>query len=221
MAVVDLARLVGITDCHATAAFAFQAADFFGQWLGLQLDEVVEGLADLAQGDPVLRPLRPGQARFDLAHVQGQGVAEQRLLAWQAPQALRLAVLLDQLHGLAGAARQAQIVERHLIDREKAAGGAIFWRHVGNGGAVGQGQVGQAVTVELDELAHHAFLAQHLGHGQHQVGGRDALAQLAGELEADHFRDQHRYWLAEHGGFRLDAAHAPAEHAQAVDHGGV
>jgi hypothetical protein len=27
--------------------------------------------------------------------------------------------------------------------------------------------------------------------------------------------------LAEHGGFRLDAADAPAEHAEAVDHGGV
>ncbi len=27
--------------------------------------------------------------------------------------------------------------------------------------------------------------------------------------------------LAEHGGLGLDAADAPAEHAQAVDHGGV
>jgi len=41
------------------------------------------------------------------------------------------------------------------------------------------------------------------------------------ELEADHFRQQHRQRLAEHRGFRLDAADAPAEHGEAVDHGGV
>ena len=32
---------------------------------------------------------------------------------------------------------------------------------------------------------------------------------------------EHRDWLAEHGGFCFDAAHAPAQHAKAVDHGGV
>jgi hypothetical protein len=45
--------------------------------------------------------------------------------------------------------------------------------------------------------------------------------QLAGELEADHFRDQHGHRLAEHRRLRLDAADAPAEHGQAVDHRGV
>ena len=74
-----------------------------------------------------------------------------------------------------------------------------------------RGQVSQAVAVELDEFPHHALLAQHLRDGQHQVGGGDALAQLAGELEADDLGDQHRYRLAEHGGFRLDAADAPAD----------
>ena len=41
------------------------------------------------------------------------------------------------------------------------------------------------------------------------------------ELEADDFGDQHGDGLAQHGGFRLDAADAPAQHGQAVDHGGV
>jgi hypothetical protein len=45
--------------------------------------------------------------------------------------------------------------------------------------------------------------------------------QFAGQAEADHFRDQHGDGLAEHGRLGLDAAHAPAQHAQAVDHGGV
>ena len=41
------------------------------------------------------------------------------------------------------------------------------------------------------------------------------------ELEADHLGHQHRQRLAEHGRLRLDAADAPAEHGEAVDHGGV
>lgn len=91
------------------------------------------------------------------------------------------------MHGRFGAAREAQIVQSDLVDREETTGGAVFRCHVGDGCAVGQGQLGQAVPVELDELAHHAFLAQHLCHGQHQVSGSDALPQLAGQLEADHF----------------------------------
>ena len=56
---------------------------------------------------------------------------------------------------------------------------------------------------------------------QHQVGGGRALGQRAGEAEADDLRDQHRDRLAEHRRLGLDAADAPAEHAQAVDHRGV
>ena len=41
------------------------------------------------------------------------------------------------------------------------------------------------------------------------------------ELEADDLRDQHRHRLAEHRRLRLDAAHAPAEHPEPVDHRGV
>ena len=45
--------------------------------------------------------------------------------------------------------------------------------------------------------------------------------QLAGQLEADDAGDEHRHGLAEHGRLGLDAADAPAEDAQAVDHRGV
>ena len=44
---------------------------------------------------------------------------------------------------------------------------------------------------------------------------------VPGELEADDARDEHRHGLAEHGRLGLDAADAPAEHAEAVDHRGV
>ena len=74
---------------------------------------------------------------------------------------------------------------------------------------------------ELDEFADDALLAEHLGDGQHQVGRRDALAEPAGEAEADDLGDEHRDRLAEHRRLGLDAADAPAEHGEAVDHGGV
>ena len=49
----------------------------------------------------------------------------------------------------------------------------------------------EAVAEELDELADDAVLAQHLGHGQHEVGRGRAFGELARELEADDLRDQH------------------------------
>ena len=45
--------------------------------------------------------------------------------------------------------------------------------------------------------------------------------RLPRQPEADDLRNQHRDRLAEHRGFGFDAADAPAEHAEAVDHGGV
>ncbi len=63
--------------------------------------------------------------------------------------------------------------------------------------------------------------AQLLGNGQHQVGRGRALAQLACKAQADHLRHQHGNRLAQHGCLSLNAADAPAQHTQAVDHGGV
>ena len=63
--------------------------------------------------------------------------------------------------------------------------------------------------------------AQHLGDGQDHVGGGGAGGDGAGELETHHLGDEHGDGLAQHGGLGLDAAHAPAQDAQTVDHGGV
>ena len=108
--------------------------------------------------------------------------------------------------------------QRLRVDGEEAHRGAVFGRHVGDRGAVGQAQARKPRAVELDEFADHAFLAQHFGDDQHQVGRRRAFRQAAVQLEADDFRNQHRERLAEHGGLCFDPADAPAEHAEAVDH---
>ncbi len=65
------------------------------------------------------------------------------------------------------------------------------------------------------------MLAQHLGDRQHQIGGGDAFAQFAAELKAHDIRDQHRHRLTQHGGFRFNPAHAPAQYAETVNHGGM
>ena len=45
--------------------------------------------------------------------------------------------------------------------------------------------------------------------------------KFAAEFEADHLGGEHVQRLAEHDGLGLDAADAPAQHAQAVDHRGM
>ena len=116
---------------------------------------------------------------------------------------------------------ELEVVERDPVDREEAAGGTVFGRHVADRRAVGQGQFVEARAEEFHELSDDALLAQHLRNGEHEVGRRRTLRQLAGEAEADHVGDQHGDRLAEHRRLRLDAADAPAEHAHAVHHRGV
>jgi hypothetical protein len=120
-----------------------------------------------------------------------------------------------------GATGEPQIGERLIVDREDAAGRAVFGRHVGDGAAIGHRKRGHALAVELDELPDHALLAKHLGDGEHQIGGGRALGHLAEEPEADDLRDEHAHRLTEHRRLGLDAADAPTEDAEAVDHRGV
>lgn len=163
----------------------------------------------------------PADGRDDRGQVQLELLGEVRLGLRVQPEALLLGVGLDQRDLLLGAAGQAHVAQRLVVDREDRGGGAELRRHVADGGAVGEARGGDALAVELDELADDAVLAQHLGDREHQVGGGGAGLQLTGELEADDARDQHGDRLAEHGGLGLDAADAPAEDAQAVDHRGV
>ena len=75
--------------------------------------------------------------------------------------------------------------------------------------------------MELHELADDTVSAEHLRNGQDEVGGGNTLLKSAGQLEADHLWDEHVVRLSEGDGLRLNASDAPAENAEAVDHGGV
>ncbi len=182
---------------------------------------LAEGRLCVGQRNSVLRTLRPGDRRHDIAQVQLDVLGVLRLPFRVVPHALFLGVCLDKRQLFFAAAGHLQIVDRDLVDRENRCGGAELGTHVAQCRAVRQRHLGDAFAVELDELAHHAVLAQHLGDGEDDVGGRDAGRTLAGQLEPDNAGNQHRHRLAQHGRLGLDAADAPTQDAEAVLHRGV
>src|SRR5208282_5711045 len=176
----------------ATAALAF----------GL----ISEGNA-LANDSPAFDSTTRSCGRFGRA-----GVVKESLLA---------RVGFDQRDLLLTATSEFQVANALFVDGEYAAGGAVFRSHVSNRRAIGERQILQAGAEVLDELADHTVLAQHLGDGKNKVGSGRAFAQASGQLHADHERDQHGDGLSKHGGLGFDTAHAPAQHAESVDHGGM
>ena len=80
------------------------------------------------------------------------------------------------------------------------------------------GQRRRALAKELDELANDLRLAQHLRNVQREVRRGHSFAQRARHVHADHFGREKINRLAEHSGLGLDAADAPADDAESVDH---
>ena len=124
--------------------------------------------------------LGPAMLGTTVRQVELDLVAERRLVGvLVVPQTLLLRVRLDQRDQLGRAPGELQVAERLGVDREDRAGRAELRGHVADRGPVGERQVGQPGAVELDELADHAVLAQHLGDGQHEVGRGRSLLELA------------------------------------------
>ncbi len=172
----------------------------------------------MRQGHAVLRPARPRERRLHGREVELHDLRVRRLLLRPVPEQVLLAVGLHERDPLVGPPGQAQVLDRLLVDREEAAGGAVLRGHVPDRRPVGERETCEPVAEVLDELADDAGLTQDLGHRQDEVGRRRALDELAAELEADDLRYEHRQRLAEHRRLRLDPADAPAEHAEAVHH---
>ncbi len=137
------------------------------------------------------------------------------------PEEVLLAVRLDERDAFLVASGQAQVEQRLRVDGEEAARRAVLGRHVPDRRAVGERQAGEPFAEVLDELADDPRGAEHLGHGEHEVGRGRALGQLAMKTEAHDLRHEHRDRLAQHRCLRLDPTDAPAEHAEPVHHRGV
>ena len=168
-----------------------------------------------------MRAFGPGQRGLHTCEVQRQRVRKHRVRrACAAEQRLLFGVALQQA-GSSRAAGAAQITQRLIIRWKEAACSAVLRRHVGNCGAVGQRHSAKSRPKKFHKLVYNTFGAQHLRDRQHQIGGSDAFAQLALQFEPNHLRRHNVQRLAEHDGLGFNAAHAPAQHTQPVNHGGV
>ena len=172
--------------------------------------------------DAVLGAFRTRERRLHGVEIQGDDACVVDLAGHRHAEETLLAEIRFEGVDLGGRAPgAAEVFDRLLVHGEEAHGRAVFGRHVADGRAVGQAEAGRAGAEELHELAHHLLATQHLGDGQHEVGGGHAFAQAALELHADHIGGEEVNRLAEHARLRLDATDAPADHADTVDHGGM
>ena len=134
---------------------------------------------------------------------------------------LGLEVILERTALLLGAASGGEVVDGFGIDGEEPHRGAVFGCHVRYGRTVGEGECDSAFAVEFNKFPNHLGGPEELGDMEGKVGRGDAFTQAASEVHADNFRSQEIHGLAEHSRLGLNAAHAPADDAEAVDHSGV
>ncbi len=92
-----------------------------------------------------------------------------------AEQALGLEVRLEGFDLGFGAARAFEVGDGFFIDRKKAMVAPYSGAMLAMVARSGSASVRVPSPEEFHKLAHHLVLAQQLGHGEHQVGGRHAL----------------------------------------------
>ena len=187
----------------------------------LPVEDAQHGGRGVTQFDAVLWAAGTCDGGHYLSQVQFEDLAVIRRVVRVVPHALFLGIGLDQVDLVLRPAGQPHVVQRLLIDGEDRTGSTVFGAHVAQGRAVGQGDVPDTGTEELDKFAHHPGLAEQLRNCEHEVGRCGSLRQLTGQFQSDHLGDQHAHRLAEHGGLRLDTTDSPTENTEAVDHRGV
>ena len=133
-------------------------------------------------------------------------------------EALRFRVRFDERDVFGAASREAEILERAIVDREDRTRRSELRRHIADRRAIRNRQRRKSLAEKLDELADDALAAQHLGDLEHEIGRGYAFAQLAFETKTNDLGNQHGHGLPEHRGLRFDTADTPREHANAVDH---
>ena len=194
----------------------------FAETTGLHVraEEVAEFALQSGHLDAILRTLRTGHAGHDAAEVDLHlgGEFDATLLGGDAPHALRFVVSLDGLAKLLAAAGAAQVGDGFFVHAEEAHRRAILRCHVRDGRTIGDRQADRAGAVEFDEFADDTELAQLLSDFENEVSRGDAFFERSGEVNADDFRHEEGHRLAEHARFRFNAAHAPTNDAEAVDH---
>lgn len=75
-------------------------------------------------------------------------------------QAAGLEVGLHTSNALETPTSLRQVQHAHVINREKPHCGPILWTHVGNGGSIRDGELGNAWAKEFDKFSHNANLTK-------------------------------------------------------------
>ena len=188
--------------------------------LGQEAGQIAaECAGEIAERDPVLGPPRSGDRRHDASQVELERhrvLRVGRIVSPEERHGLRRA--LDALHDRGTSAGALEITERLIVDREEPDRRSVFRGHVRQRGPVRERECREPRTAELDEPSHHALGPEHLRHTENEVGGRRTLREGAGHAHPHDLGEKHVVGLAEEHGLRLDAAHTPADDAEAVDH---
>ena len=104
-----------------------------------------EARADGFERHAALRTFRSGERRHDRRKIEIERFGENRIRRRSgAEETLGLGIFLDERDARIGAPRHGEIGDRFTIDRKEPAGRAIFGRHIGDRGAVGEGRDGRA-----------------------------------------------------------------------------
>ena len=170
------------------------------------------------RGNSVFRARWAGEAGFDRAEVEFDDFLVVGLRGTVTPEVLRAGVGLQQRRVACGG---GEVADGFGIPWKEPHRGAVFRRHVGDGGSVGQRQGVEAGATEFDDGGEDAVAAEAFGEGQDDVGADHAGAAAAGQAAADDAGNEQRDAFSQHGSGGFDAADSPAEDAERVDHRGV
>ena len=182
----------------------------------------MEGIFEVGKIDMILGAFRASDAWGDRGEIEFEVHAVVALaLDGDAPEFLGFVVIFESGDLSGGSPGADEVGDGFFVDAEEAHGGAVFGGHIGDGGAIDHGERAGTWAVEFDELADHLGFAKDLGDVEDDIGGGDAFGDGADEVNADDFWGEEIDWLAEHPGFGFDAADAPTDDPEAVDHRGM
>ena len=116
---------------------------------------------------------------------------------------------------------RAEVLDGHVVDREETHGRAVFRRHVRDRCPVRHAERAAPLPKNSTKApTTFSFRSISVIVSTRSVAVTPSV-ELTREVHADDIGGKEIEGLAEHAGLCLDPAHAPADNADAVDHGGV
>lgn len=116
---------------------------------------------------------------------------------------------------------ELEIVEGFGIRREVSHGCTVFWSHVGDGGSVGETEIGDTRTEEFYKFTNNSTFSESVSDLKDQISSSDVFPKRSLKSETDNFGKDHGNGLTEHDCLGFNTSHSPSNHTETIDHGGV